>query len=181
MWAHLASASGVLAVAPAWWEEPTTLWLGLGLSLILAELVIPQLFVVFLGFGAIAVSAAIYLDWVSSPEAAMGVWVAASAALLWALRDVLIRIAPPSAEAGNPDIEGVVAGSYVQVVWVDPQDPHVGRVQFHGTQWDAWCEDAPLIAESWVRLAARQPEGWLVEPGPELDEEAQPASALSSL
>lgn len=163
MWAPATTPPGIFALAQAWWEQPTTMWLGLGLALILAELVIPQLFVMFLGFGALAVSVGFYLGWVSSPEVAVGVWVAASAALLWALRDILMRMAPGDTETENIDEDLVAAGSYVEVVWSNPEDPHVGRVQFRGTQWDAWCPDSPLQEGTRVRLIARENLRWLVE------------------
>lgn len=169
MWAIIAKTPGLLALTRAWWEEPTTLWLGVGLSLILAEFVIPQLFVVFLGLGALAVSAAIYLGWISSPQAAVGVWVAASAALLWALRETLLGMPTPKETENRPE-DLVAAGSYVQVLWVDPKDPHLGRVQYGEVQWEVWCPDSPLKPKSWVRLIAREGLGWLAEPSPPLEE-----------
>lgn len=166
MWADVDWSLGIFALSRAWWEEPTTLWLGLGLSLILAELVIPQLFVVFLGFGALAASTALHLGWVSSPEATVGVWVAASAALLWALRDSLLRIAPAMfSENETEQSFAAPIGSHLQVVWVDPKNPHRGRVQYQDMHWDARSVDAPIEVDTRVQLLADDEAlGWLVKP-----------------
>lgn len=175
MWGKLSASPAALGLANAVWEEPTTLWLVVGLALVLAELLIPQLFVVFLGMGAIAVSGIIYLGWVDSPEAAVGVWVAASAALLWALRDVLMRLAPGERDTENIDEDLVAAGSIVEVISVDRQDPFVGRIQFRGTEWDAWCPDESMQEGMHVRLVARENLRWLVEPAPSLPPSEEPS------
>lgn len=103
--AKVTSPGWQLALANAWWEEPSTLWLALGLALILAEIVIPQIFVIFLGVGAITVSGALHMGWVSTSKGAVACWIAASAALLWGLRDVLIRLAPTCPEPDTPPFE----------------------------------------------------------------------------
>ena len=144
-------------------DQPATYWLILGVILLIAELVIPQLFVVFLGLGALLVAGLIYLEWVNHWEIALGLWIVLSAGLLLVLRSFLMRLAPGESETLNIDEDQEALGREVEVISVQADDPRFGRVSFRGTGWDAHCPDEAMHVGQKVRLVTRNNLRWQVE------------------
>lgn len=147
-----------------WMNQPALWWLAGGIALILAELVIPHLFVVFLGGAALIVAACVYFGLISNGPMAIALWIGASAVLLALLRKALLRLAPGEQQTDNIDEDFEAAGRAVEVLAVDADDPLRGRVSLRGTTWDAYSAEFPLKVGQRVRLISRENLRWLVEP-----------------
>ncbi len=118
------------------WTTPETLWFLMGILLLLAEFALPGLIAAFFGIGAWIVALTCLLFDVSLSTQLL-VFLTSSVALLAVFRSTVVR----SLQKGGPQKyiddtkDGFVGEVAVVKRKVTPDEP--GRVEFHGTDWDA--------------------------------------------
>lgn len=149
----------------------TIAWLVFGVSLMLAELVLPGLVIVFFGAAALLVGLASWLGWVSGLGAGVGLWLASSAGLILGVRGSLKRVAAGELARGSTDEAIDAFGHRVLVVEAMGPDQE-GRIRYQGTTWPARTLDERLEPGAPARIVTRDNLVWIVE----ADERALPAS-----
>lgn len=141
-------------------------WLGLGVALLVLELVLPGFVVLFLGLGALLVAALVALGLVSEPLTAGTAWFLISLFLILTLRRFAQRYFP--AESSHRDVseDKDFEDKVVEVVDAVGPDHDRGRVRLQGTTWAARGLDAAIPAGSHARLLYRENLVWVVAPAP---------------
>lgn len=101
----------------------TLIWLGLGLLLIVGELVIPGLVVVFFGVAAVLVSGLRYIGVLEGLIASLFAWAGISFGLILTVRGLAQKYLPSETEYGSANEELQAIGAVVEVV----EDVHDDR------------------------------------------------------
>lgn len=138
-------------------------WIIVGTLLIASEFFVPGLVIIFPGFAALLVALGIHFDLLNDWPTIMGSWLGLSFALVVGLRRLAKRYLPGNTELGNMDEDLEAFGTTVQVLEIDPENPHKGRISYRGSSWDAECLDAQLEPGQNVRLIQRENLVWIVE------------------
>lgn len=116
--------------------RPEIVWFVIGLVLLLAEFAMPGLIIFFFGVGAWLVAAVCLVSTVSLPIQ-LGLFLVASVMFLLLLRERLRHLFYGKKEEKEPLDE--FAGKRV-VVTKDIDPPRTGKVELHGTNWEAEAE-----------------------------------------
>ena len=135
-----------------------------GLLLMGLEAVLPGGVWFFLGLGGVVVSVLAFLDVVTSPGWALGLWLAASAVLTLGLRPLARRYFGGATSSKIPDEDLEAMDQEVPVL--DDVTSTSGRIRFRGAVWQARMSEGTLPAGSKARLKYRDNLTWIVEPAP---------------
>ncbi len=121
------------------------IWLGIGIFLSLIELLIPGVFVVFFGIGAISVG--IILSIFPIPFIAqILIWLVISVGGILLGAKFLHRLFPAQATK-DPSNYKIYENKITLVIKdIKPNKKH-GRIQFQGTEWDASSNEEILVGE----------------------------------
>lgn len=142
----------------------TWLWLLGGLALLGSELVAPSLVAMFFGTAAVLVAGMRAVGLVESHGFSVALWLALSAAQLWALRGVVQRWFRPE-KSRDSDSDNLRAyGAIVEVITAVHETERSGRIRFDGTTWPALSTRGTLAAGTRARLIHRDNLAWVVEP-----------------
>lgn len=126
------------------------IWLVVGASLIIAELMIPGFVVIFFGIGAIIAGATAYFG--STISMQLMVFGISSLALLLLLRRTMAATFSGTSSEDDEETEKALGTSVEVVEPIDP--PHPGRIKYLGSFWFAHCEE-PVEAGTIVRIIKR--------------------------
>jgi membrane protein implicated in regulation of membrane protease activity len=127
--------------------EPGWLWMIGGVLLLIAEIIAPGFFLMFLGAAALATGAfALLFDLGTAPQLALFALYSLIAAM--AGRRFYANAAVSSSDPFLNDRSGRMVGKVVTVV--EPVDPHGGRVRVGDSDWSA--RGGPAAAGEKVRI-----------------------------
>jgi len=134
-------------------ENPVLIWFAIGFVFIMLEFLIPGVFVLFFGLGAWLV-ALVCLFYTPPLNAQLLIFLVSSIILLVVLRRYLKHLFNRS--SGSDDfqtLEDEFTGQ-TAIVSEDIRPPHSGKVEFKGTDWEAWS-DVPVEKGARVRILDR--------------------------
>lgn len=152
--------------------DPTTvtlIWLIAGLTLSVAELVIPGLVVIFLGVSAILVAG---LRWAFGLENLMisfTLWAALSGGLVYVMRGVANKLITSERQPTQFIEDEASLGAIVDVVQSCSDDSNEGRIRYQGTTWSATCLNGTIPKGHKAKIIARDNLTWVIEPADELE------------
>ena len=115
-------------------QSPTTLWVVVGLVLLILEFTVPGLILFFFGLGAILTGIVCIFAEISLNTQLL-IFTLASIAMLISLRRCLRPVLSSSRENSVPDIEEFIGAK--AVVSQTVKGSHGGKVSFHGSEWKA--------------------------------------------
>jgi membrane protein implicated in regulation of membrane protease activity len=130
------------------------LWISFGIVLMILELVIPGLFVIFLGMGAIFTGCVLFFVPYGF-KFQIFVWLVSSILIILTGGKFLQNLFPSDKVKGDPPTENFV-GKIVKVISdVNPQN-NQGRIQFQGTDWSAKSIGEVIPKGSYARIYERE-------------------------
>jgi len=121
-------------------------WLIGGSILVLLEFFVPGLVVIFLGGGALATSALLFLGYIRDPWLAIGCFTLSSILMLATLRKMVLRFYPSVSEKVETDEEVLIVGKRAEVISPLTDHDYSGRVKYSGTTWPARSEAGEIPA-----------------------------------
>lgn len=124
-----------------WW------WFIAGVMLIVAEFVVPGVFICFFGVGAILTGAAVWLFPSLPLTTQIAMFTVLSVGFLIVCRRFMPKSFRGSSEVDHSDIENddIVGAEVVVVEAIAPDAP--GKVEFRGSQWSARADRAIAVGE----------------------------------
>ncbi|EMN47516.1 nodulation efficiency protein NfeD [Leptospira interrogans str. L1207] len=140
---------------------PTTLWIGGGVLLVLAEFFIPGTFVAFLGTSGIITAIIVYFFDISIGWQ-FGLWVFLSTLLIYVGSTTIRKIFPAQIEHSIPKNDEV--GKLVLVVKDILVERKGGRILFQGVEWDAISKKSRIPKGNKARILSRDNLTFFVEP-----------------
>lgn len=145
--------------------DSQTLWLLVGVLLILAEYFAPGVILVFFGAGAILTSITTWLGWTPGIGSQSAVFAASSVVLLFGLRRYVKEWFV--GKIGDPDgaSDDDFTGREARVVTALPGHGGDGLVEIKGANWKARSE-APIAAGETVIIERREGLTFHVRPRP---------------
>ncbi len=136
--------------------EPMYFWLGIGFALIIAEVLMGDLLLFFLGVGAVVVGGALWLGVPTDYGAPFVLYAALSALLLGGVRSRLSKLGAGSSDAAQASIDGDFIGRRVKVAsGFDGASPGRGRVNYRGSTWDASSSQDHIAAGTLATIVGR--------------------------
>lgn len=138
-------------------------WLGFGLLLILAEMLLPGLVAVFVGMGALTVAALMHFHIVNGLIAQLLVWFFSSTVYIFTLRLLVMKYYPTDIEKQNVDEDQMIVGRIALVTETIPEGG-LGRISCGETTWKARSETDEAIPEGRkVKIKRRENITYFVE------------------
>jgi membrane protein implicated in regulation of membrane protease activity len=138
------------------------IWLGLGVLLILMELVMPGAVLGFIGAAALLTGGLIHFGHISGPANILLTFFIASIAFVLVLRTGLLKLYPSESRVDNTD-ELVDAMGQIVLVQDAITPSRRGRIQYSGTSWPAQA-DVELVAGESVVITGRDGNCFIVKP-----------------
>lgn len=132
------------------------IWLGLGIALIVLEVVIPGLVSVFFGMAAVILSVAIFLGAPIPLSLQIMGWIVLSGVLILTLRKQVAKIFPALEYRGEISDQKEITGQWVQVIEDVYPDNDRGRVRYQGSTWIARSQGQVLRAGSDAYIVDRK-------------------------
>jgi membrane protein implicated in regulation of membrane protease activity len=135
--------------------EAKYLWLLAGVVMIILEFMLPGFVIVFFGVGAILVGVICWL-WTISFNAQLVLFMAISVVLLLAIRKWVknIFVGYTSSQEAIGELSKEFAGELATVISeIAPDNP--GKVEFHGTNWEAES-DEPIARGERVKIIGQR-------------------------
>jgi len=131
--------------------ENPLFWLSIGLILILLELIIPGVFLLWVGLGALMVTIPTYLIDPIAPYASLLLFVPSVVLMVW-LGILWQRKAQNDRAKVNVGLSSYV-GTTARVASVDPERKHEIRIWLAGTTYPATCEQT-VGKNDYVKITA---------------------------
>lgn len=134
-----------------------SVWAGLGIVLMMLELLLPGLVVVFVGLGAVSVAGMLHLGWIESLPAQFSAWFATTLLYTFTLRVAIVRLYPGDQIQQDIDEDTALIGLEATVTETIAPGA-AGRVAYGDTTWRAELVDAeadPIYAGARVQIASR--------------------------
>ena len=144
--------------------DTTLIWLGVGLTLMALELLVPGLVVIFMGMAAVLVAGLQWVGLLSSLPASLAAWMSLSVVLVAALRKVIGRWLPAEVRQNLIDEDVQAVDQLVPVIAACAPDHERGRIRFQGTSWPARTLEGTIASGARARLLYRDNLSWIVEP-----------------
>lgn len=143
--------------------SPEMIWLLLGLAFLVSELILPTFVLMFFGLGACVTAACAFLGF--APHLILQVLIFAIVALLslylFRTRGKALSRGQVSGINKESDLGSVVGCLAMVIEDIDPQK-HSGKVELHGTNWQATSEElikkgvtVEVISSSNLRLKVK--------------------------
>ncbi|WP_299011407.1 NfeD family protein [uncultured Shewanella sp.] len=145
-------------------SNPIVIWAGIGLVLMLAEIIIPGGIVILLGAACLVVVGALGLGIVEGFVQSITLWFIASMVLLLGFRQVTQRLIGGYSHVDNTDEELDIYNKVAMVIQTIGPGQQAGRVDFQGSQWSALGDGTQIAAGTQVRVICRDNIGLVVEP-----------------
>lgn len=128
---------------------PETIWLAMGVILVLLELVIPGLIIIFFGAGALITAATTWIGLTETLTSQVLTFTGSSIALLLLVRFLLKKLKQNKSEdTTNLNIE---LGKMVDVIEMIEPNKTGGKVRYQGADWNARCNGTAVPGDS-VRI-----------------------------
>ena len=130
-------------------------WIGIGFALVLAEVLMGNFILFFLGIASIITGIALWLGMPADNGLPFLLFATLSIALLIGLRSKMRSVAVGDVASASIDEDFV--GRDVQIEsGFDEASPGRGRVKYRGASWDARSEQAHLPSGSFATILARE-------------------------
>ncbi|WP_076539242.1 NfeD family protein [Shewanella sp. UCD-KL21] len=145
-------------------SNPTSIWLIVGIGLMLSEIIVPGGIVILLGAACVIVAAALFTGIVDGTAQSFTLWFITSMVLLLSFRHITQKMIGGDKHVDNTDEE---MDLYNQVVTVKADigpGEKTGRVLFSGTEWSALGDGTEIKAGTKVRIICRDNIALVVEP-----------------
>ena len=142
-------------------ETLALIWLGIGVALILMELVIPGAVLGFIGGAAIFTAVLIQLGHLTGPIEIMLTFFIASIVFIMVLRTGLIRFFPSNSRIQNTDETLDAVGKIVDVI-EDITPYKKGRIKYLDTSWQAQA-DVEINTGDQAVIAGKDGNVWIVK------------------
>jgi membrane protein implicated in regulation of membrane protease activity len=142
-------------------ETLALVWLGIGVVLVLLELIIPGAVLGFVGGAAILTGVLIQLGHLSGPVNIMMTFFISSIFFIMVLRTGLMKLFPSESQVQNTDETEAAIGKIVEVL--DTISPYKrGRIKYLDVSWEAQA-DIDIEAGSQAVISGRDGNCWIVK------------------
>ena len=144
--------------------NPVTVWLCVGIILMLSEIIIPGGIVILLGASCVVVSAAVGLGVVEGFVQTMTLWFITSMVMLLSFRHITQQLVGGDSHVDNTD-EEVDLYNQLAIVKEDiGPGQQTGRIHCLGSDWTALGDGSEIKIGTKVRIICRENIGFVVEP-----------------
>ena len=140
------------------------IWIGLGVAMMVLELMVPGLVVVFTGMAAVIIGLLRWAGLALDLPTSIAVWMMLSVALVFALRRALVRWLPAESRRDVIDEDIESFDQLVEVVADCDPGSNAGRIRYQGTSWPARALAGTVAAGGKARLIYRDNLDWIIEP-----------------
>lgn len=144
--------------------NPITVWVCLGIILMLAEIIIPGGIVILLGSACLIVAAALATGIIEGIAQSLTLWFIASMVLLLSFRHVTQQMVGGDSHVGNTDEELDLYNQIAVVKEAIGPGQQTGRIHCLGSDWTALGDGTEIKAGSKVRIICRENIALVVEP-----------------
>jgi membrane protein implicated in regulation of membrane protease activity len=142
-------------------ETLALVWMGVGVALVLLELVIPGAVLGFVGGAAILTGVLIQLGHLHGPVNIMMTFFISSIFFIMVLRTGLMKLFPSDSEVQNTDETEAAIGKIVEVL--EAITPYKrGRIKYLDVSWEAQA-DVDIEAGSQAVISGRDGNCWIVK------------------
>lgn len=138
-------------------------WAIAGLILMAAEAIIPGGIVIFLGIGALIVSASLFMGLITTWVGALTLWFIASLILLILFRNVAQNMVGGESHIDDTDEDAHLYGKQATVIETIGPATHAGRVQYQDSTWPAIADGSTIGPGAQVRIICRDNISLVVE------------------
>ncbi|MGL5408601.1 MAG: NfeD family protein [Shewanella sp.] len=145
-------------------SNPIVVWALVGLSLMLAELLVPGGIVILLGAACLLVAGALGLGLVEGVVQSLTLWFIAAIVLLLTFRQVTQAVVGGDSHVDNTDEELEIYNQIAHVKQTIGPGQTPGRVEFQGSEWPALGDGSVIAVGSQVRIICRENIALVVEP-----------------
>jgi membrane protein implicated in regulation of membrane protease activity len=144
--------------------NPITVWVCLGIILMLAEIIIPGGIVILLGSACLIVAVALATGIVEGIAQSLTLWFITSMVLLLSFRHVTQQMVGGDSHIGNTDEELDLYNQIAVVKEAIGPGQQTGRINCLGSDWTALGDGTEIKAGSKVRIICRENIALVVEP-----------------
>ncbi len=142
-------------------ETLPLIWIGLGVALILLELVVPGAVFGFIGGAAVLTGILIYLGHLSGTVEIMMTFFVSSIFFILVLRTGLMRLFPADSKVENTDETQAAVGEIVPVL--EKISPYRrGRIKYLDVSWEAQA-DVEIEVDQQAVITGRDGNCWIVK------------------
>ncbi|MCL1114927.1 MULTISPECIES: NfeD family protein [Shewanella] len=145
-------------------SNPITVWLVLGLLLMISEVIVPGGIVILLGAACVIVASSLALGIIEGFVQSMTLWFMTSMVLLLSFRHVTQRLVGGDAHVANTDEEVDLYNQIATVKEAIGPGQQTGRIHCLGTDWTALGDGTEIKVGTKVRIICRDNIGFVVEP-----------------
>ncbi|MBT1444049.1 NfeD family protein [Shewanella sp. JM162201] len=144
-------------------SNPVLVWGGVGVVLMLAEVIVPGGIVILLGAACLVVAGALWVGLVEGLPQAFTLWFISAMVLLLAFRSVTQRLVGGDSHVDNTD-EALDIYNQLALVKADiGPGEKPGRVEFQGAEWPALGDGSLIASGAKVRVICRENISLIVE------------------
>lgn len=144
--------------------SPVTIWLCLGILLMLSELVIPGGIVILLGAACLIVASALGVGIIEGITQSLTLWFISSMVLLLSFRHITQQLIGGDAHVDNTDEEMDLYNQIAIVKNTIGPGQKTGRINCLGSDWTALGDGSEIAAGKKVRVICRDNIALVVEP-----------------
>lgn len=138
------------------------IWIAAGVLLMVSEFIVPGMFVIFIGFGAVVTGLISLLIPIGMTEKLVILTVTSIVSIL--VGSAFIKNIFPSTITKNDLIKDDFRNEIVPVISDIMVNQKGGRVKFQGTEWDAMSQSVRISKGERVRIISRDNLTFYVEP-----------------
>ncbi|SET00633.1 NfeD family protein [Thalassotalea agarivorans] len=144
-------------------SDPVTIWVTLGIVLMLAEIVLPGGIVFFIGLSALLTGGAWFVGLVDTWVYSLVTFFILTMVLILAFRNVSQSLFGGDQHIGNTDEDLDIYGKTATVIEPIGPGKQPGRIDFQGTQWPALSDGSEIPAGANVKIICHENISLLVE------------------
>lgn len=145
-------------------SNPILIWAIVGITLMLAEIIVPGGIVILMGAASLLVAGALAIGLVDGFVQSLTLWFIASIVLMLSLRHVTQKLVGGDSHVGNTDEELDLYNKTAEVMEAIGPGQKKGRIRFQGTDWTAKGDGQSIPKGSQVRVICRDNIDFVVEP-----------------
>ncbi|MCT7942043.1 MULTISPECIES: NfeD family protein [Shewanella] len=145
-------------------SDPISIWLIVGIVLMLSEIIIPGGIVILLGTSCLLVAAALALGIVEGISQSLTLWFISSMVLLLSFRHVTQRLVGGDSRVDNTDEELDLYNQHAIVKETIGPGQQTGRISCLGSDWTALGDGSEIKSGTKVRIICRDNIALVVEP-----------------
>ncbi|WP_394176854.1 NfeD family protein [Thalassotalea litorea] len=144
-------------------ENNVLIWGGLGVLMMLLEIIIPGGIIIFLGISAVVVALTLQLGLIDHWVHAFTCWFILSLLLLLLFRNITQKMVGGDTRIDNTDEELDMFGAEVEVVETIGPGNQKGRVMFQGSSWTALGDGSEIKPGEAAKVICRENISLVVE------------------